>query len=79
MYLIHVHFSFSANEFRAWLLHYSLPVLKDVLPAVYLAHFAMFVWAIHTLLLDNIPKARLNLVEEICDDFNRLTANLYGM
>ena len=78
MYYIYIDIFFPANEFRAWLLHYSVPVLRGILPNLYLSHFATLVWAVHTLLLDRIPKMRLALAEKLCDDFNRLTLTLYG-
>ena len=81
--LVFYHF-FIANEFRAWLLHYSLPVLCGVLPSVYLLHFALLVWVIHTLLLDAIPRTRLaermrEFAERMCDDFDQLVPILYDL
>jgi hypothetical protein len=42
------------NEWRSWLLYYSLPCLKGYLPIRYLKHHCMLVSAIHTLLKDRI-------------------------
>ena len=49
-----------ANEFRAWLLHYSIPVLRGILPSVYLNHHCLLAWAIFTLLGDEISIEDVN-------------------
>lgn len=66
------------NEWRSWLLYYSLPCLKGFLPNRYLKHHCMLVSAIHTLLKDNISRhdlesATWNLGEYVSDFQNLYT------
>lgn len=47
------------NEWRSWLLFYSLPCLKGILPSRYLRHHCLLVSAVHLLLQDNISRQDL--------------------
>ncbi|CAH3173448.1 unnamed protein product [Porites lobata] len=58
-----------ANKYRAWLLHYSIPVLEEVLPSLYLEHFILLAWFIYVLFTDNIPSGDLRKAELVLDDF----------
>ena len=51
-----------ASEFRAWLLFYLLPIVQFYLPPEYVHHWSLFVFAIHTLLSDALPKTMLPFV-----------------
>ena len=37
----------TGSELQTWALHFSLPVLKDILPLVYLRHWGLLVGALH--------------------------------
>ncbi|KAK3925612.1 Bifunctional protein Aas [Frankliniella fusca] len=45
-----------ANEWRSWLLYYSLPALRGILPKRYLEHHCLLVSAIQILLQDKISR-----------------------
>lgn len=67
-----------ATERKSWLLHYSLPVLRDVLKPIYCTHFALLATAIailtaEVITTDDLEKAKLLLV-----DFCELYPELYG-
>lgn len=67
-----------ANEWRAWLLYYSLPCLKNILLLKYYKHHCLLVSAIHTLLQCKISASDLDnatwyLVKYVTD-----FQNLYG-
>ena len=65
------------NEYRAWLLFYSLPVLKDFLPADYLHHLALLVSAIYKLLCTDITSDQISAAEEQLNLFYTLIPILY--
>ncbi|XP_078571421.1 uncharacterized protein LOC144859054 [Branchiostoma floridae x Branchiostoma japonicum] len=67
-----------ASEIRAWLLHYSLPLLRGVLPDPYFEHYYLLVTAIATLASDEITEAELTGAEERLDAFCRSFESLYG-
>ena len=76
--LQNVTFSFLANEFRAWLLYYSLPSLKDILPVIYWKHFALLVEPLHILLGDTITKEDLDWSKKCLDLFYKFFTAFYG-
>ena len=49
--------SFKATEYQIFLLYYGIPCLFEILPHIYLSHFAYFSEAIHILLSDAIITA----------------------
>lgn len=65
-----------ANEWRSWLLYYSLPCLEDVLPTRYLKHHCLLVSAIFILLKDKISHDDLETATyylgAYCREFSRL-------
>lgn len=67
-----------ANEFRAWLLHYSIPVLQGILPPLYLDHFSLLAWAIFTLLGDDIKKEDVERCQIVLGDFVQAIPTLYS-
>ncbi|XP_067214623.1 uncharacterized protein [Linepithema humile] len=61
-----------ANEWRAWLLYYSLPCLKDILPLKYYKHHCVLVSAIYTFLqhkisISNLDNATWHLIQYVID------------
>ena len=70
--------NFIANELRAWLLYYSLPCLEDILPKVYLDHFALLVEAIHNLLKESISQDQIKWANSCLDLFYKYFERLYG-
>ena len=67
-----------ASEFRSFLLYYSLPVLKDILPEHNFKHFALLVTAIRKLLNSSIQQQDLELCTEFINLFCKHYNNLYG-
>ncbi|XP_071855315.1 uncharacterized protein [Apostichopus japonicus] len=67
-----------ASEFRSWILFYSLPVLKGVLPSAYLAHMLLLVHAIWMLLQDSVKEHEISLCEIILVKFVLQMKELYG-
>lgn len=67
-----------ASEFRYWLLYYSLPLLADVLPPLYVHHYSLLVCAIHILLQSKLKEAQIKAAEEMLKDFHKLLPELYG-
>lgn len=57
------------SELKSWLLFYSLPVLKDVLPLPYYKHYSLLVASIHILASDCISPADLDLSAIWLDEF----------
>jgi hypothetical protein len=53
-----------ANEFRNWLLYYSLPILVWYLPPLYLHHYSLLVCAIHILLQSKIEENQILAADE---------------
>lgn len=67
-----------ASEFRYWLLFYSLPLLVNVLPPLYLHHMSLLVCAMHILLSKDITVEECCAAEEMLLDFYHLLPELYG-
>ena len=67
-----------ASEFRTWLLYYSLPILSDFLPSLYLQHTALLVTAMHILLKQEISESQVDAAEAMIDTFCKLLPELYG-
>ena len=66
-----------ANEFRAWLLHYSIPVLSGILPSMYLNHYVMLLWAMFTLLGEEIDQGDVDKSQTLLDDFAQSLPTMY--
>ena len=69
---------FIGSEFRSWLLYYSIPILKDVLPAQYFDHYLLLVVSMYILLGNCIPDFELQLSEACLDHFYVQFTDLYG-
>ena len=67
-----------AHEFCLWLLFYSLPVLLDHLPSLYLHHFSLLVTAMHILLNAELSHTQLAAAEEMLNLFCSFLPELYG-
>ncbi|XP_073255018.1 uncharacterized protein [Porites lutea] len=70
--------TWKATEYRNWLLHYSVPVLKGVLPSQHFLHYTMLVTAVAFLVSDRITMDQLKLADELLDNFCKLMPELYG-
>ena len=66
-----------ASEFKNWLLFYSLPLLLDYLPSLYIHHYALLVCAMHILLQESIDSSLLDAAEIMLKDFKVLLPELY--
>ncbi|KAJ8048972.1 hypothetical protein HOLleu_01500 [Holothuria leucospilota] len=66
-----------ASEFRSWILFYSLPVLKGVLPSRYLAHMLLFVLAVWVLLQESVTEDEISICEIILVKFVIQMKELY--
>ena len=64
-----------ANEFRNWLLFYSLPLLLHCLPPLYFHHFALLVCAMHLLLKRKLSQVECSLAEEMLKEFYDLATS----
>ena len=66
------------NEFRAWLLYYSLPALKGILPDEYYQHWILLVGASFILLKDDISRRDLETANVMLRCFLRQVGHLYS-
>jgi hypothetical protein len=66
------------SEFRSWLLYYSIPILKDVLPAQYFDHYLLLVVSMYTLRGNCITEFELELSEACLNCFYVQFTDLYG-
>ena len=66
------------SELKNWLLFYSLPLLLDYLPSLYIHHYALLVCAMHILLQESIDSSLLDAAEIMLKDFIVLLPELYG-
>jgi hypothetical protein len=67
-----------ASELRNWLLFYSVPLLKGILPEVYLKHYACLVEGTYILLSEGIANQDLNRADLLLKLFVQNMENLYG-
>lgn len=67
-----------ATEFRAWLLHFSVPVLMGILCPPYLQHYSLLVTAMSILVSEKISASDLNDADSMIDLFCKELGNLYG-
>lgn len=70
---------YKANEWRAWLLFYSIPCLQGVLTEQYLKHFSLLVSSIYILLKDSISEDELMYAEECLFKFIDKFQPLYSL
>lgn len=62
-----------ASEFRSWLLHLSLPLLKDHLLSEYINHLEPLVCAMHILLSNYITPSDLSTADHMLNMFYQLS------
>jgi len=67
-----------ATEFRAWLLYYSVPVLKGILHHTYLQHYSLLVSAMALLVGEKITPDELTEADNLIDLFCKELAFHYG-
>ncbi|XP_024872804.1 uncharacterized protein LOC112455238 [Temnothorax curvispinosus] len=67
-----------ASEWRSWLLFYSLPCLRGVLPNKYLRHWSLLVNAMNILLQDSITQTALATARSLLIKFVVKLQSLYG-
>ena len=68
-----------ANEYKTFVLYYSLIVLRGILPSQFLNHYFLFVWSVHKLLGTTISSDDLSKVEAALDVFIVKMEELYGI
>ncbi|XP_048255342.1 uncharacterized protein LOC125381981 [Haliotis rufescens] len=75
---IEKHYSnFKATELQAWLLYYAVPCLLDILPDVYLKHFASLSEAVILLLGEQITHESLCRARCLLESFYKKFGDLY--
>ncbi|MGH0116610.1 UNVERIFIED_CONTAM: hypothetical protein FKN15_057450 [Acipenser sinensis] len=67
-----------AHEWQTWLLYYSLPLLKDMLPTAYYSHWALLVEGISVLLSSNLSREDITHANEALAYFVACVEDLYG-
>lgn len=67
-----------ASEWRSWLLFYSLPCLRGILPNKYLRHWSLFVIAFNILLQDSITHTALGKAKSLLIKFVVKFQSFYG-
>lgn len=67
-----------ANEWRSWLLYYSLPCLIDILPMRYLKHHCLLISASYILLSENISNNDLQKATWFLVEYVLELMKLYG-
>ena len=76
--MLHNHSTCIGSEYQSWLLYYSIPVLIDILPDVYLNHYALLVTSIHFLLGSSISDSELYQAESFLIQFYQEFEHGYG-
>ncbi len=67
-----------ASELRSWLLYYSLPLVLDFLPSLYIHHYGLLVCTMHILLQDCFTPNQIDAADLMLNDFIALLPELYG-
>ena len=67
-----------AREWENWVLYYSMPILKDVLPTEFFDHWALFVEALYILSKENIKTFEVDYADKLLHDFVARTELLYS-
>lgn len=66
------------SELRNWLMFYSLPVLKDILPNPYLTHYALLVTGVVLLSSESITTEDIATARSALNTFYDKFPDLYG-
>ncbi|KAI7789722.1 hypothetical protein IRJ41_011699 [Triplophysa rosa] len=67
-----------AHEWQNWLLYYSLPVLKGILPNKYLCHWALLVEGVSILLGSDIGQEDIDHAHQALELYVKSVQSLYG-
>lgn len=67
-----------ASECRNWLLYYSVPLLRHVMPSRQFSHWCLLVGSLYVLLQENIPVADVECAERSLRKFVRDFEEIYG-
>lgn len=67
-----------AHEWQNWLLYYSLPVLKGILPKKYLCHWVLLVEGVSILLCSDISQEDIDHANEALELHGKSVLSLYG-
>jgi len=66
-----------AKDARLWLLHLS-PILRGILPDIYLAHYYLLVTSMWILASDRINASDMQQAEQMIEQFSEMFGDLYG-
>lgn len=66
-----------AMEWKSWLLYYSVPCLKGLLPSEHLSHWSRLVSSIYILLQDSISSMELSIARRLLYEFVNSVQALY--
>ena len=69
---------FTGSELKSWLLYYSMPILRGILPLVYLAHYSLLVASLHMLSSHCVSASDMDAAEVYLNTFYRSSVLLYG-
>lgn len=72
-------FYYAASEYQYFLLFYSLPCMRDVLPASYYKNLQQLVIAIYILNKNSICDEDLDYSKKLLIELHKTFVNLYGM
>lgn len=70
--------SLLGSEFRNWLMFYSLPVLKGILPNPYLSHYSLLVVGVVLLSSECITEDDIRIAKVALNKFYIEFPDLYG-
>ena len=77
---IQSHFEYwKASELKYWFFYYSIPVLTNILPEIYLNHYKMLVLGVYILCKEEITIELLERAKSLIDEFLRRFESLYGI
>lgn len=68
-----------ASEFKHFLIHYSMPCLKDLLPLIFYKHWSLLVYVINVFDSETIEPEALEKATRTINKFVKNTEVLYGM
>ncbi|KAK3911671.1 Paternally-expressed gene 3 protein, partial [Frankliniella fusca] len=71
---------YKANEWRNWVLHYSVPCLQDLgIPVRYLEHWQMLSYGVFLLSQDTIAPREIDIAEGLLTRYVQLYEEFYGL
>ncbi|KAE8750082.1 hypothetical protein FOCC_FOCC003206 [Frankliniella occidentalis] len=72
--------SYKANEWRNWVLHYSIPCLEDLgIPNRYLQHWQMLCYGVFLLSQDSIAPREIDIAEGLLNRYVQLYEEYFGL